>query len=293
MNVSRIRRLAVSGVATAIAAAGLVGASSTAATAATGHSVYNCTNGLLPSALPIPVSVDGTLPPSVTTGFPVPPNLLNVNVSFTAPAAVLAGLAPYGATQVGMSSDNFNLRLNNTEVPITGVGAPLTDVVAGQDLVLPSTASVGQFVVPSAGPADIKMPAKFDMNVLTNSTQLPSLPLSCSIADETTSEVTAITIDKQTSTTTAKAPKAVKKGQRARATANVAGAYKNAAGKVVVKELKNGKLGKALASAKLKAGKAALTLPALKPGKHVLSYIYAGNSQTIGSSFNKTLKVTR
>lgn len=302
MNVSRMgRRLAVSGVATAIAAAGLVGASTTAATAVTGGAAYNCVPTALPVTLPIPVSVEGTLPPSAVTGFELPDNFLKVNVSFTAPASVLGMLAGVDSavTQVGASTDNFDLNMvkgaASTVVPLHDIDVPLTAVpAAGQDLVMPQQVALESFKLPDAGAYDINMPPAFDLTVSTNSAAHPAIPMSCSLADGSTAKVTSLTLDKQMSTTLVKAPKSIKKSKHAKAVVSVRGQYVDAkGGKVVVQQLKKGKLGKVLAHAKLVDGKAKLTLPKLKPGKYTFEYSYKGDRNTLTSSADKKLKVTR
>src|SRR5689334_6379577 len=93
MNISRIGgRLAISGVATAIAAAGLVGASATTANAVdatkTGTSTYSCT---FPSVLGLPAQdlpVDMTIPnvsgafPAIPAGLPLAQGSLNASYLF-------------------------------------------------------------------------------------------------------------------------------------------------------------------------------------------------------------------
>src|SRR6476619_468622 len=111
MNVSRIRRrLVVSGVATALAAAGLVGASTTAANAFEGTTTYTC--DVL--GTPVPMTMTATvpvLPPTANAGMIIPGNLLDVSTALTVSEAVATMLVGAGVT--GGTVDDFAMLIGD------------------------------------------------------------------------------------------------------------------------------------------------------------------------------------
>src|SRR5215208_864168 len=88
MNFARLAsRVAVGGVSAALATAGLVGVTSTPATAAPVSSTYACT--ALGNTFNVPVTVDiALLPSTAPAGFPVPAGLLRFNSTLAVPGTV-------------------------------------------------------------------------------------------------------------------------------------------------------------------------------------------------------------
>lgn len=287
MNVSRIsKRMAATGVATALAAGALVGAGTTAATAAptTGSSVYNCSNPGLPQALPMQLSLTADMPiSSLPSGYNVTGVNLPVDVVFAVPTEVVAALGAFGVSQIGAGAEDMSLRLGSTSIPVNAVEpVGLTDVVPGSPLVLATSGMTGDFTAPAAGNYQIKMPSSFVLDAVTNSPApgLGSLSLACAIADDSGSNILPFTVTKQASAITAKAPKkAVKKGKPAKIVATVAGAFKAATGKVVAKDGS-----KTVGTSKLKKGKAVFKIKKLKKGAHTITLVYKGDKSTEGSA---------
>lgn len=293
MNVSRIsKRMAATGVATALAVSALVGASSTAATAAptTGSSVYNCSNPGLPQALPMQLSLTADMPiSSLPSGYQVAGVNLPVEVVFAVPTEVAAALGSFGVSQIGAGAEDMSLRLGSSTIPVNGV-APvgLTDVVPGSPVVLATSGMTGDFTAPAAGNYQIKMPSNFVLDAVTNSPApgLGSLSLACAIADDSTSNILPFTVTKQASLTTAKAPKSIKRGKTLKIVGTVAGAFKAATGKVVAKDGS-----KKVGVTKLKNGKAIFAFKKLKKGKHNFTLVYKGDKSTDGSKVQVPVKV--
>ena len=231
--------------------------------------------------------VDPTTAPdfgSVTSGSSIPADASQLAVNYTVPAAVTSSL-PAATAAVG--SDDFALRLGDAgSVPFSSLTSAAGTIVPGTDLVLPADAGNQAFTAPAAGTYDLKLPTTFT-GVLTTDT-LPALSGPCTIVDEASSTVGSMTVTtapKQSSTTKATAPTSIKKGKNLKVSVTVTTASP-ATGKVTAKEGS-----KSLASATLSGNKATITVKGLKPGKHTIKVVYAGDSTTNGST-SKPVKVT-
>ena len=101
-------RIAVGGVTAALATAGLVGATTTTASAAPVSTTYTCTSAL--GSFPVPVTVELSVPlTSAPAGFPVPTGLLSYKSTATIPGAAQAALD--GAMVQSGKSDDFGADL--------------------------------------------------------------------------------------------------------------------------------------------------------------------------------------
>jgi Family of unknown function (DUF6801) len=291
MNVSRMgRRLATAGVATALAAGAMVGASSTAANAVTGSANYTCATALGPVSLP--VSVGGELPATALSGWSVPADIVPVSATTTLPATMVGALGSVlHLTEIGGSMPDFAMLLSNasgdtTAVPIDNLAAPLTAIPAiPADLPLQATGAIGNFVTPAAGTYDIKLPQSFNMQPVTaeGAPQLPAFP--CTLDEGQNPVVGSIALSKQESTTTG----AVKKTSAGyKATAKVVRQLGDAGlGKVVAKV--DGK--KVGAKALSNKGTVTFALSKLKKGAHTLKLAYKGDSSTKASAVSVPFKV--
>ena len=282
MNVSRMtRRIAVSGAATAIAAAGLVGAATTAADAASAPNTYTCSNSGLGFTTDIPATVTGELPvPQYWAGAAVPAGLLNISVDavVTPEAAALLGNA--GVT--GARSDDFAFGLGTSAVttPVTGLFSTTDGVTSWH-----GTGANDAFTTPTPGVYDISLPTTFVMTLMQGSTD--SIPLTCTLKDATPSTIGSINLLKQSSTTTVTPTVIkVKKGKHAVVPVSVANSMGAASGTVVAKEGS-----KKLGSKTLKAGAAKITLDVLKVGKHKVTVSYPGSKSVSASQDTVVVKV--
>ncbi|WP_344145851.1 Ig-like domain repeat protein [Nocardioides koreensis] len=280
------RRIAVSGVATAIAAGALVGASSTAANAAIGaDATYTCDVAGNPAQLPVHVDVP-LLPGSANAGTMIPAGLLQATTTVGIPAEVAAILGAYQVT--GGTIDDFGMLVGDTTAP-----APLTfsSFAAGTDpgSLVASTLGVNQvFALPKAGTYDITLPKAFTFMPTTAAGPL-GVPVACT--SDAPGKLASIRIDKNASATTAKAPAKITKGSVAKVTTKVASlndATPVPTGKVVAK------LGsKTVGKGTLKAGKAVLKLAKLPLGKDKVVLKYAGDAYTAASKTKSVIKVVK
>ena len=284
MNVSRMsRRLSAAGVATALAAAGLIGAGSTAAQAATVTNTYTCVNSGLGFTTDIPATVSGDLPvPQYWAGAAVPNGLLNITVDavVSPDAAALLG----GAGVTGARSDNFAFGLGTSSVttPVTGLFST-TDAVTTWH----GTGANDAFTTPTPGAYDIALPTTFVMTLMQGSTD--SIPLTCTLKDAAPSTIGSITLLKQSSTTTVTPTVIkVKKGKAAVVPVSVSNSMGAASGKVVAKEGS-----KKIGASTLKGGAAKIKLDVLKVGKHKITVVYPGNKSISGSSDTVVVKVVK
>ncbi len=282
-------RFAVAGVSTAVAASAMVGLASTAADAATGTATYTCT--AVGQSFDVPISATGNIPAAVPSGFPVPAGLLPVTVDVTAPASVVGLLKSIGATELGMSSKNFNLSMGATKIPVVGISAPDATIPDSGDMVLTSAGSTtGKFVVPKAGTYKVKLPSSVVLTLTTDSALAPSVDATCALKAGETGIVTTVVVSKQGVTVTAVTPKPVAKNKVAKVPVKVKGQYAAPTGKVVAKEGK-----RIVGTGTLKKGKSTtsavtVTLKKLRPGKHTIVLKYSGDAST--NKGNATVKVT-
>jgi hypothetical protein len=220
------------------------------------------------------------------SGSTIPALATQVGVNYTIPAAAAALLAP--ATSATFGSDDFAYRLGSAgSIPVGDLTSDEGDITPGDDLVLAAEGANDEFVAPAAGTYDIKLPSSFTGVLETDAAPAVSGP--CAIkTDDASSTVGSMTVTpapKQTSTTKASAPKTVKKGAKVKITVTVTSAQP-ATGKVTAKEGS-----KALGSASLSGNKATITVKSLKPGKHTIKVVYAGDDSTTGST-SKPVTVT-
>jgi len=194
MNLRRLtHRTAAAGATVALAAGALVGIAATTAQAAAPTAVqYACT--LAGKQLPVFVTPTSSLPSHLTAGDDVAANTESFAFTFTVPRSVLDGLAPYGVTQVGLSTNDFALGVGTAAIPVAGLAAPKTDVPATGDLVLPVSGKNGAFTAPAAGTYDLKMPAAFNAIVATDVSIIASVPAACAITDPATATVGSVDV---------------------------------------------------------------------------------------------------
>jgi hypothetical protein len=286
MNISRMgRRLAVSGVATAIAAAGLVGASTSAANAAAGTSTYTCDFPVIGSQQ---LPVDATVPdisaafPAIPAGLPLDKGSLPASFVFHANPTV-AALLP---NVTGLSTPDFGVLLGDQLVPVAdfALGAPTADTDPGS-LKLPATGTNAPFSIPGAGTYALTMPKSFTLT----GTALGQ-PVSVPCTTDSPALLDTLNVVKNPSMVSAKAPAKVKKGKVAKIAATVAGGVTPFSGKVNVFDGKK-KLGAANLSS---AGSAVYKAKGLKVGKHVITVKYAGDAfRTAGKSKAVVVKVVK
>lgn len=280
-------RLAVGGVATALATAGLVGATGTSASAAPVTSNYSCVSPL--GTFPAAVSVDiALLPSTAPAGFPVPAGLLSFNSSFIIDNTVAGGLAGLGVT--GGKSDDFG----------TAFGATVAKAPVVWNTVTPNTPTPTQttfsgkganaaFTLPAAGTYAVNMPKQFTL-VGTNASGQPVAGATAVCTTTAPAQIGTITLSKQASKVKAKAPASAHKGDVVSVKGKVTNEFQKTGGpvptgKVIVKDGK-----KKVGTAKLKNGKFVLKLKGLKVGAHKLVVSYKGDSFT-DKSKSKALKV--
>ena len=285
MNVSRMtRRIAVSGVATAIAAGALVGASSTTANAAfEATSTYTCNVAGTPVAMPMTASVP-ILPPTANAGMIIPANLLDVSTALTIPAAVASQLGSLGVT--GGTVQDFGMLIGDkgaAPAPLTVTGfAPGTEVGS---LVANAAGKNASFTLPESGTYDITLPKSF---TFTPSTAAGPLPITVPCTTEAPAKLSSVRLDKNASATDAKAPVSIKKGSVAKVTSLITSGGPAPTGKIVAK------LGtKTVGTGTVKAGQAVMKIAKLPVGKDKLKIKYLGDAYTAPSGDSLVVKVVR
>jgi len=285
MNFARLAsRVAVGGVSAALATAGLVGVTSTPATAAPVSTTYSCATPIGPVSVPVTVDI-ALLPSTAPAGFPVPAGLLSFNSTLTVPNPPAPTLTGLGVT--GGKSDDFGTAFGDSVAKAPVVWN--TSVTNGDGSITYSgKGSNAAFVLPKAGTYSVNMPKSFTL-AATNASGATVFTATCTNA--TPSALGSITLSKQASVTKAKGPKSVTKGSLVTLKVTVTDDYSKTggvipSGKLIVKDGKN-KVGKGTLDAK---GKAKLKIKGLKPGAHKLVVIYKGDSYNEGSK-SKALKV--
>lgn len=287
MNVSRMtRRIAVSGVATAIAAGAMVGAATTAANAVTGDGDYTCDIAGTPASLSVHVDVP-ILPPTANAGTMIPAGLLQATTTVDIPLATAGILSAYHVN--GGTIDDFGMMIGGTKAP-----APLAfnGFTAGTETgsLVASTLGVNQvFSLPKAGTYDVTLPAAFTFMPSTANGPL-GVPVACTSAAP--GKVgSGIRIDKNLTTMMAKSPASIRKGSAAKVVTTLASLNDGTpvpTGKVVAK------LGtKTVGTGTLSNGKAVLKLVKLPVGKDKVSVKYAGDGFTAANKLPVTIKVTK
>jgi len=289
MNFARLAsRVAVGGVATALATAGMVGATSTSASAAPVSTTYTCT--ALGNSFPVPVTVDiALLPSTAPAGFPVPAGLLSFNSTVTIPGAVQTILDGPGVD--GGNSTDFGTSFGDTvaKAPVSWVKPVAAD--GGGNWVYTGKGSNAAFQLPEAGTYAVNMPKSFSLNATNHGTTVTTA--TCTSA--TPSQIGSITLSKQKATVKATAkPKSSAKGATVTVKGKVTNEYvktggPEATGKIIIKDGK-----KKVGTAKLKKGKFIVKLKGLAVGSHSLTASYKGDGYTDkGVSKAVTVTVTK
>jgi hypothetical protein len=277
------KRLAATGAASALAAGALVGATSTAAQAATVTNTYTCSNTAMAVTKDIPMEVTGALPTDqYWAGALVPAGLAgNVTSVATIPDAVAGLLVSAGVD--GARSEDFGFALGTASVPVP-ISGPISEDGKRWD----AEGTNDPFRTPAPGMYEILLPSAFTIQLEQGDAD--SIALDCVLQEGTEPEsIGSIALAQQTSTT--ESPKTVKgkKGKAVKFKATVTGDAGPAVGQVIAK-----KGAKTLDKAKINdAGKAALNLGKLKPGKHKIKVIYKGNASFTASQDTTTVKVAR
>jgi hypothetical protein len=171
MNLARLAsRVAVGGTAAALASAGLVGVSTTSASAAPIVTTYTCTVPGFATPKTFKVSID--LPASLPTlpaGSPIPGGLLKFASVITVPSDVAAAFP----TVNGAKSDDFSTALGTSTIkaPVvwTTPGTPNSDGVP----ISGSGANLA-FQLPAAGSYTATAPKAFTLIPTSNGTALPA-----------------------------------------------------------------------------------------------------------------------
>jgi hypothetical protein len=286
----KFARLAGLGAASALATAGLVGATSTTAQAAPVTSTYSCTASAGTTPFNLPVSVDLALPTTAVAGAPIPAGFLSFPTTASVPAAVqTAPGGPDTLAVTGVRSADFGTTIGDTVVKApakwTKPAGPTPDFV------YTGSGVNGALVLPKAGTYSAAMPKTFSLIGTNAGGADTTYTATCTTATPAT--VGSITLSKQTAGVKAKAPKSVKKGAVVTVKGKVVAQFAKAGGpaatgKVLVKDGKT-KVG----TAKLKKGKYVLKLKGLSKGTHTLVVAYKGDGFVDKASSKKlTVKVS-
>jgi hypothetical protein len=281
------RRLATAGIASALAAGALVGASTTAANAAfEGTSTYTCNVAGTPVPMPMTASVP-ILPPTANAGMIIPPNLLDVSTALTIPAAVASQLGTLGVT--GGTVNDFAMLIGDAgsaPAPLTVTGFAAGTEVGS--LIATATGKNSQFSLPAAGTYDITLPKTF---TFTPTTAAGPLPFTVPCTTDAPAKLSSVVLNKNGSITDATAPAKIRKGTTAKVTSVVSSVNDFTpapTGKIVAK------LGtKTVGTGTVKAGKAVMKVAKLPVGKDKLKIKYLGDSYTAPSGDTVVIKVVR
>jgi hypothetical protein len=278
-------RVAVGGVATAVATAGLVGVSATSASAAPVTSPYTCTTPFGPVNGTISVDI-ALLPATAPAGFPVAAGLFSFKSNLVVSDATAAGL---GAAMVtGAKSDDFGTAFGDTvaKAPVVWSGPPTSD---GTNTTFAGKGGNAAFTLPKAGTYTVAMPKTFTL-LATNASGATVVTAPCTTTAPAT--IGTITLEKQNAKVKAKAsPKSAKKGAVVSVKGKVGNDYSKTGGPEVTGKVtvKDGK--KKVGTAKIKKGKFVVKLKGLSVGSHTLTVSYAGDDFT-NKGVSKELKVT-
>lgn len=268
------RRIALAGIATALAAGTLVGGAAGSADASTATATYNCnTNVDLLGSFPIPMTLDtSVLSNALPTGFQVPAGLAPVSGSALLPAVLSGDLQFFKVLTFGGTIPQFDLLAGDTVIPLQGLSAPDTTLPATGDALIPFTGTIGAFTAPVPGVYDISLPQTFDLQP-----SAAGFPAATCVLDPAANPVIGqLNVVKQTSTTTAKV---ARKGRKYVATTSVARQLGSTGAGSVTAKLAGKSVGtKTLSS----AGTAVFKLPASAKGKKLV-VTYAGDTLTQAS----------
>jgi Big-like domain-containing protein len=277
-------RVAVGGVSAALATAGLVGVTTTTASAAPVSTTYACT--ALGNTFPVPVTVDiALLPATAPAGFPVPAGLLGFNSTASIPDAVQTVLDGPGVT--GGKSTDFGTAFGDTvaAAPVSWV-KPAASV--GGVWTYTGKGSNGTFTLPKAGTYSVNMPKSFTLQA-TNASGATVVTATCTSAAP--AQIGSITLEKQNVKIKAKAPKSAKKGAVVAVGGKISNDYSKTGGPAVTGKVtvKDGK--KKVGTAKIKNGKFTVKVKGLTVGAHTLTVSYGGDDFT-NKGVSKDLKIT-
>jgi hypothetical protein len=283
-----LSRVAIGGVAAALATAGLVGVTGTSASAAVVSTTYNCS--AFGTNFPVGVTVDIALPTTGTAGLPVPAGLLSFNSTATIPGTVQAALdtPPIGPV-TGGKSDDFGAAFGSTvaKAPVKWTKPPAAD--SNGNWVYTGKGANLAFPLPAAGTYAVTMPKAFTLQA-TRADGTTGATALCTSANPTS--IGSITLGKQVSTTKAKGPKSAKVGSVVTLKVKVTDEFSSTggpipSGKLIVKDGKK-KVGKGTLDSH---GKAKIKVKGLKVGSHKLKVFYKGDSYN-QTSKSKALKLT-
>jgi len=285
MNFARLAsRVAVGGVATALATAGMVGATGTSASAAPVTSPYTCTTPF--GAVSGTISVDiALLPPTAPAGFPVAAGLFSFKSNLTVSNATATALAGFGIT--GAKSDDFGTAFGEAvaKAPVVWNGAPTSD---GTNTTFTGAGSNNAFVLPAAGTYTVAMPKAFTL-LATNASGATVVSAPCTTTTPAT--IGTLTLSKQNAVVKAKAkPKSAAKGDVVSVKGKVDNDYSKTGGPVPTGKLivKDGH--KKVGKGKVKNGKFVVKIKGLAVGQHSLTVIYKGDDFT-SKGKSKAIKV--
>ena len=285
----KFARLAGLGAASALATAGLVGATSTAAHAVPVTSTYTCTSTAGATTFNLPVSVDLTLPPTAVAGAPIPAGFLSAPTTASVPGIVQA--TPGGPDTLGVTggrSADFGTTLGDTAIKAPAKWTkPATPNGAG-DFVYAGAAVNGALVLPKAGPYTATMPKTFTFIGTNASGADTTYTATCTTTTPAT--VGTITLSKQTATVKAKAPKSVKKGAVVSVKGKVEAQFAKVGGPVATGKLVIKDGNKKVGTAKVKNGKYVIKVKGLAKGTHKLVVSYKGDD-FVGKASSKKLTV--
>lgn len=267
------RRLGAVAAAGALSAGALVAMTAPVANAGVASNGYSCVNPVV-GTIPVGVVTDVTLPPTAPAGFDVPADLLDVKNKVTIPNQAKAQFTAYGVTKVDMT--DFRLTLGEGSVGASSLAvAPSAFVDNGNGT---SSADINgknaAFSTPAAGTYVISAPATYKLfATLSNGANAEFV---CTATAAPTS-VGSVTVEKNTSTVTAKAAK-VMKGRTAKVKVKVVAPNEVPTGKVVAK-VGTKKVAKGVLNAK---GKVVLKIKPkfLKKATTKVKVTYAGDGFT-------------
>ena len=282
MRFTITRRVAATGLVTALAAGGSVLGLAGSAQAATAS--YTCQTLAGPITIPMSLDASALDAAPLPTGFAVPGGLAPVTGSAVLPASLtgaVAFLLPT-VTDLGATISGFALSAGGTSIPIQDLKAAPVPLSAS-DLTLPAAGTVGGFTAPLPGVYDVSLPSSFSMTPITSVAGITLPGSTCNLADAAQAVIGQLTVVKQTSTTAAKVKKA---GSSFKAVVTVVRQLGSAATGKVTASVK----GKKVATKKLsKKGVASFTLPRSVKGKNVV-FSYAGDELTSASKASATAK---
>jgi hypothetical protein len=267
---------------------GLVGVTSSSASAAPVTTAYTCATPIGAKQFPVVVDI-ALLPSTAPAGFPVPAGLLSFNSTLTVPADTAPVLSGAGVT--GGKSDDFGTSFGDTVAKAPVLWNTATTNGDGS-ITYSGKGTNAAFQLPEAGTYSVNMPKTFNL-AATNAWGGTVVRVTCTSAAP--SALGTIELSKQASKVKAKAaPKAAKKGAVVTVKGKVTNEYvktggPEATGKVIIKDGK-----KKVGTAKLKKGKFVVKLKGLAVGSHKLTVLYKGDGYTDkGKSKAVTVKITK